>query len=135
MTRPGAVPWTHTGLRNRALSELARWPELTSTVLASLDARQIHQDPRSGALTVHYRDDAWIRLDRAATVALLDYLEAARLWGAPRPLFPSRGRAGASRRGARLRPKAVIAVLRRARRPSAVPKSRPRGRRRPPSHR
>ncbi|MEM9597055.1 MAG: hypothetical protein AAGD06_22475 [Acidobacteriota bacterium] len=110
-----AAGWALTRLRDRALVALATYPELTPQILSGLDAYQVHQDDRTGVLTVYYRDEAMVRLGREATSSVLDYLEAARLWGARSPLFPTRGRRGHSRPGDRLGPRVIQEILRRRR--------------------
>lgn len=107
--------WNETRIRNRAVVELARWPELTCTVLVGLDAKQVRQNPQTGTLSVHYRDNVALWLDRPAHDALFDHLEVARLWGSDGPLFRTRGRRGSSRCGDRLRPSSIRWILHEAR--------------------
>lgn len=80
-------------LRDRALRALVAHPDLSWREVATLLASQVHQHGQSGYLYVELPMGAGSRLallDAAATATLLAYLEAARLWGRSKPLFPGR---------------------------------------------
>lgn len=80
-------------LRDHALRALVDHPDLSRREVAALRGTQIHQHGESGYLLVEIPQRSGSRihvLGAVATRVLLDYMEAARLWGADRPLFPGR---------------------------------------------
>lgn len=94
-TSPRSRPrrrWGSNPERDRALRALLAHPSITRTTVRAMRACWVVQHGDSGRLLVRVPQPPGgkleVLLSDQGTQALLEYLEAARLWGQDAPLFP-----------------------------------------------
>jgi len=86
-------PYGACSYRDLALEALVCHPDLSRRDVRTLRACWVRQHRGTGRLVISLPSEMGERLaylGERASAALLDYLEASRLWGEDAPLFPGR---------------------------------------------